>query len=68
MTPEEADGHELEGDGILDLVLHFDRKAVAPLLCVYETGDYIELYVIGNLLEEFGGTPISGFDWVRIKK
>jgi len=68
VTPEEANGHDLEGDGILDLVLHFDRKAVTPLLCEYETGDYVELYVTGNLLEEFGGTPISGFDWVRIKK
>ncbi len=33
-----------------------------------ETGDYVELYVTGKLLEEFGGTAISGFDWVRIKK
>ena len=68
MTPEDPDGHDLEGDGIQDLVLHFDRKAVTPLLCHHETGDYVELYVTGNLLEEFGGTPISGFDWVRIKK
>ena len=68
MTPEEPDGHDLEGDGILDLILHFDRKAVTPLLCEYETGDYVELYVTGTLLEEFSGTKIMGFDWVRIKK
>ncbi len=68
MTPEEPDGHDFEGDGILDLVLHFDRKEVTPLLCDYETGDYVKLYITGNLLEEFGGTAISGFDWVRIKK
>jgi len=66
--PEEPDGHELEGDGYLDLVMHFDRKEVTPLLCDYETGDYVELYITGNLLEEYGGTPVSGFDWVRVKK
>lgn len=66
--PEEPDGHDLEGDGYMDLVLHFDRKEVTPLLCDYETGDYVELHITGNLLEEYGGTPVSGFDWVRIKK
>jgi len=69
MTPDDPDGHDLEGDGFIDLVIHFDRQEVTGLgLCTYYTGDYVRLYITGSLFEEFGGTPISGFDWVRIKR
>ncbi len=69
MTPDDPDGHDLEGDGFIDLVIHYDRQEVKGLgLCDYETGDYVRLYITGSLFEEFSGIPISGFDWVRIKK
>jgi len=68
-TPDDPDGHELEGDGYLDLVFHFDRQEVVGLgLCEFGDGEYVKLYVIGNLHSEDGeGTPIHGFDWIRVQ-
>ncbi len=68
-TPDDPDGHELEGDGFLDLVFHFDRQEVVGLgLCEFGDGEYVKLYVVGNLFGENGeGTAIEGFDWIRIQ-
>ncbi|NIO36316.1 hypothetical protein GTO27_01285 [Candidatus Bathyarchaeota archaeon] len=68
-TGEPGGGHELDGDGYLDLVLFFDtQEAVSDLeLCEFEDGEVITLIVAGNLHEEFGGTPIRGHDYVRIQ-
>ena len=68
-TPDEPDGHELTFDGYVDLVFKFDvPELVGTLgLCDIDDWEYIKLYIKGNLLEEEGGTPIEGFDWVRIQ-
>ena len=68
-TPDDPDGHEETADGIMDLVLKYDtQEAVAMLdLCEYDDWMYVRLFIRGNLLEEEGGTPIEGFDWVRIQ-
>jgi hypothetical protein len=50
-TGEEGGGHELGGDGILDLVFHFNTQLVVRIL---------ELY------EDAGGTILWGQDYVRI--
>jgi len=68
-TPDDPDGHEETTDGIMDLVLKYDtQEAVTMLdLCEYEDWMYVRLFLRGNLLEEEGGTPIEGFDWIRIQ-
>ena len=68
-TPDDPDGHELTSDGYVDLVFKFDvPELVGTLgLCDIDDWEYIKLYIKGNLLEEEGGTPIEGFDWVRIQ-
>jgi hypothetical protein len=66
-TGEPGGGHDLEGDGYLDLVLKFDTQEVVNTLelCQYN-GEKIPLIISGNLCEEFDGTPIQGEDYVRI--
>lgn len=60
-------GHDLDGDGNLDLVLHFDtQEVVNKLKLTYYMGETIPLIIKGNLKEEYGGTPINGQDFVRI--
>lgn len=68
-NPDEPDGHAVDGDGIPDLVLHFDRQEVVEGcdLCRFGDKEYVKLYIIGNLLEEEGGTPLEGFDWIRVQ-
>jgi len=36
-------------------------------LCDYADWMFVKLFLKGNLIEEEGGTPIEGFDWVRIQ-
>jgi hypothetical protein len=68
-TPDEPDGHELTSDGYVDLVFKFDVPELVETLelCDIDDWEYVKLYLKGNLLEEEGGTPIEGFDWVRIQ-
>jgi hypothetical protein len=68
-TPDDPDGHEETGDGIMDLVLKFDTQEVVTMLslCGYDDWEYVKLFLKGNLFDEDGGTPIEGFDWVRIQ-
>jgi len=68
-TPDDPDGHEETADGYVDLVLKFDTPEVVEKLglCGYEDWMIVKLFLKGNLVEEEGGTPIEGFDWVRIQ-
>ena len=69
-TPYTADmggGHALDGDGYLDLVLHFDTPEVASVLTLTDNlGETLPLILRGNLFEEYDGTPIEGQDNIRI--
>lgn len=68
-TPEEPDGHELTGDGYVDLVLKFDNaELVSTLELEDDVGETIKLFLKGNLKEENDGTPIGGSDWVRVQE
>jgi hypothetical protein len=66
-TGDPGGGHELGGDGYLDLVLHYRvQEIVAALdLCEITRRDTIPLMAEGTLFAEFGGTPIQGHDYVR---
>jgi hypothetical protein len=68
-TPDGPDGHEMTADGFVDLVLKFDTQEVVGALglCGHEDWEYVKLFLKGNLFEEESGTPIEGFDWVRIQ-
>ena len=55
-------------DSYLDLVFHFDTQEVVAALGGVNDEDCLVLEIIGNLKEEFGGTPIVGEDVVRILK
>jgi len=68
-TPDDPNGHEETGDGIMDLVLKYDTQEVVTMLslCGYDDWEYVKLFLKGNLFDEEGGTPIEGFDWVRIQ-
>jgi hypothetical protein len=68
-NPDEPDGHAVDGDGIPDLVLHFDRQEVVEGcdLCRFGDKENVKLYITGNLLEEEGGTSLEGFDWIRVQ-
>ncbi len=66
-TGEEGGGHEITGDGFIDLVFHFDTPEVVETLGLYDyAGTTIPLIIIGNLIEDEGGTPIRGQDFVWI--
>jgi hypothetical protein len=53
----------------MDLVLKYDTPEIVETLglCSYEDLTYVKLFLKGSLLEEQDGTPIEGFDWVRIQ-
>jgi hypothetical protein len=52
----------------LDLVFHFKTQEVVAALVDVNDGDVIVIPLTGNLLDEFGGTPIVGEDVVVILK
>ena len=68
-TPDDPDGHEETADGYIDLVFKFDTQEVVEMLglCNYADWMFVKLFIKGNLFDEEGGTPIEGFDWVRIQ-
>jgi hypothetical protein len=55
-------------DGFIDLTLKFDTREVVQTIGQVADGDIMVLKLSGNLLEEFGGTPIKGEDVVVILK
>jgi prenyltransferase/squalene oxidase-like repeat protein len=59
--------HDLNGDGYMDLTLKFDTPELVTTLGLKDhAGETIQLKVVGNLMEEFGGTPFMGEDCVWI--
>ncbi len=67
---EPCSGHDLAGDGYLDLTLKFNRQEVVETLGLgaFEDGDCVILILTGNLMEEFNGSPIRGQDCIRIQE
>jgi len=67
-TGEPCGGHDLEGDGYLDLTLKFKAQEVIHILGLdaFSDRDAVILILTGNLKEEHGGTPIRGQDCVLI--
>jgi len=53
-------------DGFMDLTLKFKTQEVVVALGDVSDGDVLVLPLTGNLLEEFGGTPIVGEDVIVI--
>ena len=62
---EQCDCHELEGDGIQDLMMHFKTVDVVAALELNNlpAGDLVSLTLIGNLLD---GTPFDADDCIRL--
>jgi hypothetical protein len=64
---EECGCHDLNGDGYMDLTLKFDKGEVITTLELDTVAEgTIPLIITGNLVEEEGGTPITGQDCVWI--
>lgn len=65
-TGEPSGGHALGGDGYLDLVFHFDTRAVVTTLGLAgHVGETIPLFIKGNFYMCF--TPFMGQDYVRVQ-
>ncbi len=56
------------GDGYLDLVLHFDSRALVAALGEVSDGDMVDLMLEGYILPDLGNVHFSGFDTVTILK
>ncbi|OGN96834.1 MAG: hypothetical protein A2Z71_09000 [Chloroflexi bacterium RBG_13_50_21] len=54
-------------DGYTDLVLHFANQPVVAMLDPVNIGNVLILPLAGNLMEDYGGTPIAGADIVWFK-
>ncbi|UCF58502.1 MAG: hypothetical protein JSV15_05375 [Candidatus Bathyarchaeota archaeon] len=70
-TPYEGEpcsGHDLAGDGHLDLTLKFNAPEVVETLGLdaFEDRDMVPLILTGNLKEEHSRTPIQGQDCMWI--
>lgn len=55
-------------DGYMDLTLKFKSQEIVTAIGEVADGDVLVLTLTGNLLEEFGGTPIVGEDVIVILK
>jgi hypothetical protein len=67
-TTDYGGGHALGGDGILDLVFHFDTPGVATVLTLTgNVGETLPLILTGNLFREYDGSLILGQDYVRVR-
>ena len=55
-------------DGFMDLTFKFKTQEVIAALGPVAGGDVLNIPLFGNLLEEFGGTPIVGEDVIVILK
>jgi hypothetical protein len=53
-------------DGYLDLSLKYESQEIAAALGEVGDGDVIVVALTGNLMEEYGGTPIIGEDVIVI--
>lgn len=66
-TLDAEGGHDLEGDGHLDLVLKYKTQELVGITLTHDIGNTIPIILTGNLMEEYGNTPIHGEDWVKVK-
>jgi hypothetical protein len=67
-NPDDPEGWAEHKDGYVDLVFKFSREEVTGLMtCNEQDMSYWKLYLMGNLKEEFDGTPLEGFDWIRVQ-
>lgn len=55
-------------DGFMDLTLNFKSQELVTAIGAVADGDELVLTLTGDLLEEFGGTPIIGEDVIVILK
>ena len=55
-------------DGFMDLTLKFKSQELVTAIGAVADGDVLVLTLTGNLLEEYGGTPIIGEDVIVILK
>jgi hypothetical protein len=55
-------------DGFVDLTFKFDAQEMTVALGAVSDGDVVILHLTGNLLPDFGGTPILGEDVIVILK
>lgn len=62
------DCEEVYPDGYTDLTLKFDTQEVVAALGEVSDGECLVLTLTGKLMEEFGGTEISGEDVIVILK
>lgn len=64
------DCNEAGPDGFLDLTLKFKTQEVVAALGEVNDGDVLVLHLTGNLLAEYGGTPVVGEDviWIVEKR
>jgi hypothetical protein len=60
---EPCECNELEGDGYMDLVVHFNRPALATAIGMVEDGDVLELILTAA---KYDGTALQGSDCVWI--
>jgi hypothetical protein len=69
-TEEPCSGHDLDGDGYLDLTLKFKTQEVIQTLglAAFSDRDVVVLILIGNLKAEHGGALIQGQDCITILK
>jgi len=68
---EALDYTDVNADGFIDLIMRFDTQEVVKAIedalgREVEDGEVVVLTLTGNLLEEFGGTPIVGEDMAVI--
>jgi hypothetical protein len=64
---EICDCHELEGDGIVDLVLKYKTQELVGLDLSEHIDETIPLMFRGNLKEEYSETAIEGQDCIRVQ-
>jgi hypothetical protein len=69
-TGEPCSGHDLDGDGYLDLTLKFKTQEVIQTLglAAFSDRDVVVLILTGNLKAEHGGALIQGQDCIVILK
>jgi hypothetical protein len=67
---QESDGvvQKDKRDGHLDLILNFDRRKLREAFSDAADGEVVDLMLLGNLQEQFGGTLLEGSVSVIIRQ
>jgi hypothetical protein len=66
VPPLRWDCEDVNRDGFMDIGLKYSMKAAGPFTVTRELPGDLIMMLMGNLMEEYGGTPIKGSDTVRI--